>query len=123
MDRTFTAEFTVASSRENVAGDALREFVPFFGREGFQVTAQSADGFTLSRRYLGGAAMIGGLLTFPLGIVIWALARRTQTVTFSFSAQGTGTRIIIAGQGPPGVHAYIAALAESAAAMPAAAAA
>jgi hypothetical protein len=115
MADAFATEFTVPLGPETVLGDAMREFVPFFGRHKYQVTSQGPDGLTLTRRYLSGWAFLGGLITFPLGILVWALARRTQTVAFTFSALPTGgTRIVVSGQGPSEVQAYVSALGEHA---------
>jgi hypothetical protein len=111
-DPTFAVEFVVPVEPDAMLASAVREFVPFFGQEGFQMTAQTPTGLTLTRRYLGPGAFIGGLLTFPLGILIWALVRKTQTVNFSFSPMGSSTRVVASGQGPRSVHEYVALLKE-----------
>jgi hypothetical protein len=116
MPKTFTSEFDVPIGGDAVLGRVMREFVPFFGRYKYQVTDQGPAGLTLTRRYLSGWAFLGGLLTFPLGILIWALVRVTETVTVTFTALGpSSTRVLVTGQGPPEVREYAAALEHQAA--------
>jgi hypothetical protein len=110
---TFAYEFDVPVNAEAILGSAMREFVPFFGRSKYQVTTQTSTGITLTRRYLSGWGFFFGLITFPLGILIWALARSTQTISLTFTPLGpAGTRIVITGQGPVEVQEYAAILAQ-----------
>jgi hypothetical protein len=112
----FAAEFDVPVSVESMLGNAMREFVPFFGRYKYEVISQTTAGITLKRRYMSGWGFFLGLVTLPLGLLIWAFMRSTQTVSLTFTAIAPAqTRVVIAGQGPREVREYATALQHQAA--------
>jgi hypothetical protein len=115
MPRTFATEFVLPVDAVVTRQNAIREFVPVFGRDGFQMTAQSAEGLTFSRRYLSGWAFLGGLLIFPVGILVWLFVKRTEIVTVSLTAHGPDrTRVLISGRAPAAMLLFINEMKEKA---------
>jgi hypothetical protein len=114
MGELFVSEIALPVAPELARTNAIGEFVPVLGAYKFQMTAQNPDGLVFERRYLGVGAFIGGLLTIPIGFLIWAFVRRTDVLTINFAPSEVGTRMTISGRAPKGVEAWVAGLKETA---------
>jgi hypothetical protein len=114
MAGPFVSEIAVPVAPEFARTNAIREFVPVLGGYKFQMTAQSPDGLVFERRYLGPGAFIGGLLTIPIGFLIWAFVRRTDVLTINFAPSAVGTRMTVSGRAPRGVEDWFAGIKEAA---------
>lgn len=105
--KTIAADVLIHAEPDTVRQTAVREMVPFFEGRGYQLDSQGADGLKLTHRYMSIWAGLGGLLIFPLGILVWIFVRREEVVTFSFSREGDGTRVLIRGKGEAYVKKYV----------------
>jgi len=54
--------------------------------------------YTLSYRRTPGWALVLGVLTFPIGILVFFLARETFVLTFSVTALEAGSRVTVVGR-------------------------
>lgn len=105
--KTIAADVLIHEEPDSVRQAAVRGMVPFFEGRGYQLDSQSADGLKLTHRYMSIWAGLGGLLIFPIGIFVWIFVRREEIVTFSFSREGSGTRVLIRGKGEAYVKQYV----------------
>jgi hypothetical protein len=105
--KTIAADVLIREEPDSVRQTAMRDIVPFFEGRGYQLDSQSADGLKLTHRYLSIWGAFGGLLIFPLGILVWIFVRREEIVTFSFSRESEGTRVLIRGKGEAYVKKYV----------------
>jgi hypothetical protein len=105
--KTVAADVLIHEAPDSVRQAAVREMVPFFEGRGYQLDSQSDDGLKLTHRYMSVWAGLGGLLIFPLGILVWIFVRREEVVTFSFSHEADGTRVLIRGKGEGYVKKYV----------------
>ncbi len=106
----FANEFRSANPPQDVLANVLLMTTDDFAAMGYRVTAQSPQSVTMERRYLPGWGVVVGILTFPIGILIWAVYRRSATLTFSFVPDGQGTRVVITGEGEPNLREYASGL-------------
>jgi hypothetical protein len=105
--KTISADVFMPAELDSVRQTAIRDIVPVFERRGYQLEAQSAEGLKLTHRYLSFWGALGGLLIFPIGILIWIFIRREELVTFSFSRESDGTRVLIRGKGEAFIKQYV----------------
>jgi hypothetical protein len=54
--------------------------------------------YTLSYRRTPGWALVLGVVTFPIGLLVIILSRETLTITVSVTSSGDSTRITVVGQ-------------------------
>lgn len=66
--------------------------------KGYELQMVLPGTYTLSYRRTPGWALVLGVVTFPLGILIMLLARETLTLTISVTAAERGTRVTVVGQ-------------------------
>jgi hypothetical protein len=105
--KMIAADVLIYEEPDTVRQTAVREMVPFFEARDYQLDSQGADGLKLTHSYLSIWGALGGLLIFPLGILIWIFVRREEIVTFSFSREANGTRVLIRGKGEAHVKKYV----------------
>lgn len=66
----------------------------------YKLVEQTPARVAFLHRYLPGIGVIVGLLTFPLGILIWAFYRREDRLSFTVLDGEAGCcRVLVAGQG------------------------
>jgi hypothetical protein len=105
--KAISADVLISAEPDAVRQTAIRDIVPVFEGRGCQLETQGAEGLKLVHRYLSFWAALGGLLIFPLGILVWIFVRREELVTFSFSREADGTRVVIRGQGDAFIKNYV----------------
>jgi hypothetical protein len=65
---------------------------------GYDLRMMLPGTYTLSYRRTPGWALLLGVVTFPVGILIILLARETFVLTFSVTATEAGTRVTVVGR-------------------------
>lgn len=65
---------------------------------GYDIQMMAPGTYSLSYRRSPGWALVLGLLTFPIGILIVLFAREKLTLTLSATATGSGTRLLVIGR-------------------------
>jgi hypothetical protein len=65
---------------------------------GYDIQTLGPGTYTLSYRRSPGWALVLGLLTFPIGILIVLFAREKLTLTLSATATESGTRLLVVGR-------------------------
>ena len=65
---------------------------------GYEIQMMAPGTYTLSYRRSPAWALVLGLLTFPIGILIVLFAREKLTLTFSATATESGTRLLVFGR-------------------------
>jgi hypothetical protein len=105
--KTIAADVLIPADPDTVRQTAISKIVPVFESRGFQLDTQGAEGLKLTHRYLSLWGAFGGLIIFPLGIFIWIFVRREELVTFSFSRESNGTRVVIRGKAEPFIKKYV----------------
>lgn len=65
---------------------------------GYDIQMMVPGTYTLSYRRSPGWALVLGLLTFPIGILIVLFAREKLTLTLSATATESGTRLLVIGR-------------------------
>jgi hypothetical protein len=65
---------------------------------GYEIQVLAAGTYALSYRRAPAWALVLGLLTFPFGILIILFSRERLTLTFSATAIGSGTRLLVFGR-------------------------
>jgi hypothetical protein len=98
--KTISADVLIHAEPDAVRQTAIRDIVPVFEGRGYQLESQGAEGLKLTHRYLSFWGALGGLLIFPVGILVWVFIRREELVTFSFSRASDGTRVLIRPRSP-----------------------
>jgi hypothetical protein len=105
--KRISADVFISAEPDAVRQNIMRGLVPFFERRGYKPELQGPDALQLTYRYLSVPAMLGGLLIFPLGILVWIFVRREETVTVNFLREADGTRLLITGDGDRYTKGYV----------------
>jgi hypothetical protein len=92
-----SVQFTLPGPVSEAISTWQLERTGWFATGGFNLVAQSEAVLTYSRRYTPGWAVVVGLLTFPLGMLLWFFVRNTDTVTARFDLRGDDTLVTLAG--------------------------
>ena len=65
---------------------------------GYELRMLLPGTYTLSYRRTPGWALVLGVVTFPIGLLVIILSRETLTITVSVTSSGDSTRITVVGQ-------------------------
>jgi hypothetical protein len=86
--------------RTTAAYDAVdAEVAQLLGRtRGYELRMLLPGTYTLSYRRTPGWALVLGVVTFPIGLLVIILSRETLTITVSVTSSGDSTRITVVGQ-------------------------
>jgi hypothetical protein len=105
--KPIAADYLIPGQPDSARQTVVRETVPFLEGRGFQLESQGPEGMKLTHRYLSIWGALGGLLIFPLGLLVWIFVRREEIVTFSFFAESDGTRVLVRGRAEAIVKKYV----------------
>ena len=89
----------------------LAERTSSLARAGYKLTTQSGALQAYTRRYTPGIAVVLGILTFPIGILLWLFWRREEAFTMEWAPYGGGSLVTVRGEAPPNVRATFEAIA------------
>src|SRR5262245_3730211 len=96
----------------DVHGATLQSLARPLLRFGYRITSQGSEGVTFYRSYRPWWIRLLALITFPIGLA-FLFFKREETLTMSFERDGSGTRIVVTGDGPRKVRRAFAEIATS----------
>lgn len=105
-----SAQLNLGSDSARARTWVLSELGPVLAKAGYTATASSAESVTFTRRYLPGWAIVVGILTLPIGILILALVRKTNILVVDLGAQDGTVIATASGAGPKRVAELLAKL-------------
>lgn len=89
--------FDTDESPEASVARWMRDWSPYLIKQGFRPVGQTPTAISYAGKYLTLGRFVLGLLTFPVGILVWFFAKKAQGLTVTFEPVGGGTRWRITG--------------------------
>jgi hypothetical protein len=93
------------------------ELAPVLAAANFDIAGASESTTTFERRYLPGWALVLGILTLPIGLLLLVFARNTDVVAISLNRERDWIIASVNGMGPTKVQSLFERLARDGVAM------
>jgi hypothetical protein len=96
----FTSQLNLGQNLEAAKVWVLSELGPVLAKGGYRVTASFGESVSFTRRSLPGWALVLGIITLPVGILILALVRRSDVLIIDLSLRDGVVLATVSGVGP-----------------------